>query len=89
MTAINQTVFIIEDEENNEITFQSYQSEICTIKNGSIEIFEDWNYSQTTLRHFKAFIEQFTNLNYQQLKKELLNGLWVENGSRYSIKFEL
>lgn len=51
--------FVINDIENRTITFQSYQSTICTVDdtNKTIHIYSDWDYSQTTLRYFKYFLE--------------------------------
>lgn len=52
--------FII-DDENWLITFQSYDSQICDIdyNNKTIRIYENRDYSKTTLRHFYAFLSEY------------------------------
>lgn len=49
--------FIIRSKEG--ITFQSYYSECARIdKNGVLILGIDWDYSNTTLKHLYAFIDQ-------------------------------
>jgi hypothetical protein len=52
--------FVI-DNENWLITFQSYDSQICDIDYNSktIRIYENRDYSKTTLRHFYAFLSEY------------------------------
>lgn len=50
----NKNQFIIEGE--NEITFQSYDSTIATIKNSVLTLFTDWDHSHTTLKHLYLFL---------------------------------
>lgn len=52
--------FII-DNEDWLLTFQSYSSKIVDIdyNNKIIWIYEDWDYSKTTLRHFYAFLKEY------------------------------
>lgn len=52
--------FII-DDENWLITFQSYDSQICDIdyNNKTVRIYENRDYSKTTLRHFYAFLSEY------------------------------
>lgn len=52
--------FIITDIENNTISFQSYNSKICTVTSGenpTIEIYPHWDYSRTTSKHFYTFLK--------------------------------
>lgn len=69
----NQNV-VIEQEEK---TFFSYGQEIAIFKNGTLKLKKDmWNYSKTTAKYFKIFINDFTNFNYTNRKnfeKEIKN----------------
>lgn len=58
--------FIIND--NNAIVFQSYQSKICHIdnKNKICKIYPEWNYSNTTRKHFYNFLKQVFNQIFKQ-----------------------
>ena len=53
--------FIITDEEHNTITFQSYDSEIIRIDyhNGTITVFENYNYSVTTGKYRNKFMHDY------------------------------
>lgn len=61
-------------------TFQSYNSTIATIENKGtkykLTVYGDWDYSQTTLKHFYLFIKEFMPdfwalyLEHAQNKKE-------------------
>lgn len=94
---IHKNQFVI--EEGNRKTFQSYDSTICEIEpikeqdtNAtefvSIKIYPDWDYSQTTLKHFYKFLEEyapsihFNILNKAQNKKQaiekLINEQYIE-----------
>ena len=43
-------------------SFQSYQSLICTYdeSTGKLRVYEDWDYSRTTLKYFYQFLREFT-----------------------------
>jgi hypothetical protein len=60
--------FVIWSDE--EITFQSYNSECARIdKNGDLILGRDWDYSNTTLRHLYVFLERyFFHLDYSTQK---------------------
>lgn len=68
--------FIIRDDFSN-IEFQSYKSSIVQFREDTGELLlkgEMWDYSVTTRRHFKAFINEhtpFTYENKQQWLKEI------------------
>jgi hypothetical protein len=57
---LHSNQFVI-DNENWLITFQSYDSQICDIDYNSktIRIYENRDYSKTTLRHFYAFLSEY------------------------------
>ncbi len=57
---LHSNQFVI-DNENWLITFQSYDSQICDIdyNNKTIRIYENRDYSKTTLRHFCAFLSEY------------------------------
>lgn len=57
----NKNQFIIEDNDNNTIYFQSYASKIAKLdKNtNTLSIYEDWDYSNTTLKHFYLFLNDY------------------------------
>ena len=67
---------------DDKITFQSYDSEVCYEKNGKLYLKGDvWDYSVTTRRHFKTFINDktpFTYENKQQWLKEIENNEKIE-----------
>lgn len=67
---VNQYAFI--DWEKD--IFQSYQS-ICAIRDWSkrtITLWRDWDYSKTTLKHLKAFLD--ITLSAQEIRKAI--NLW-------------
>ena len=59
-TVANQ--FVITD--GNTLTFQSYESEIMNVNvpNRVMIIHPDWNYSRTTAKYRKAFLEDYCNI---------------------------
>lgn len=69
--------------QDRRIIFQSYDSTICTwdkdteklILNGDI-----WDYSNTTRKFFKQFLEEFTNIKYIS-KSDFLKLLETENNN--------
>lgn len=66
--------FIITDAYNNLI-FQSYDTRICIYKNNKLYLYSDmWDYSNTTRKYFKQFVNEYTNFKYedkQQWLKEI------------------
>ena len=52
--------------ENGKFIFQSYDSKIAEydIETRELKIFEGWDYSKTTMKYFKQFIENETCYNY-------------------------
>lgn len=80
--------FVIYDK--NYVYFQSYQSLIARydLTNCELELYEDWDYSITTLKHLYKFIEmqdyQLWNRinNYKSKKlgiiKQIMNGTIIK-----------
>lgn len=63
--------FVLEDSENNQDYFQSYQSMICKVdrKEKTITFGSDWDYSITTLKHLYKFLDEYTCLSDMNKKK--------------------
>lgn len=85
--AANQ--FII--EVNNGVIFQSYDSVIAFYNknNGKVYVTEDWDYSNTTRKHFYIFLRDYckacgnirrkdVEYEFEQGKYELVSNLDVE-----------
>ena len=75
--AMNQFIIYLD----NCTAFQSYDSLIAVKKNGRIFISGKWNYSKTTLKYFKQYINR-TDLT----KKEI--GLLINNNDYYFSRSE-
>ncbi len=77
----NANQFIIYHDEY--ISFHSYESLICTYSKNDIKtrliLFDNlWDYSNTTRKHFKLFINELTHFNYVDKKQWLKE---IENNS--------
>lgn len=46
------------NDENGVKTLMSYNTPVCRIANGKVELLPAWDYSATTLRHVKEFLQQ-------------------------------
>jgi len=73
--------FLITDKEKT--VFQSYDYKIAEFNNetNTLKIYSEWSYSNTTMRHFKAFINTHTTFNYEnkaQWIKEIKNNNNIE-----------
>lgn len=72
--------FVIENEENNTVAFQSYNSMVCEVRPASIGfekvvVFgKDWDYSRTTIKHLGNFLKQ-NNLEYLAGAKNIREAL--------------
>ena len=52
------------------VSFQSYQSMIANFdKKGTLNLFEDWNYSKTTLKHLYLFLNDYKDFASDFTKK--------------------
>ena len=69
--ASNQIV--IKDTEKRKVSFYSYNILIASYDEvlKKITLFDKWDYSNTTLRYLKQFMEHFTTINY--ISKQSLN----------------
>lgn len=72
--------FII-DNNNWLVTFQSYESQICDIDyhNKLIWIYEKWNYSLTTVKHFYAFIKEYAWIDIDRKTMNKLESKKIDN----------
>ena len=70
----NKNQFIITDGAKK--VFQSYDSTIAKIDaNGVLTLGEDWNYSNTTRKHFYLFLNDYKNdINAEQYKNIFSKG---------------
>ncbi len=59
--------FIILD--GKKTIFQSYNSKIAEWDGETLRVFPDWDYSKTTLKYFKQFINDFTSYTYTTKKE--------------------
>lgn len=74
-------------ESDNAVAFQSYKSLICTIDytNKEITIWRDWNYSSTTTKYFRIFLN---NLYLYDLHKLIKKNNWNDfQYNDYSVYF--
>lgn len=69
--AANQ--FII--KVNNGVIFQSYNSVIAFYNknNGKVYVTKDWDYSNTTRKHFYIFLRNYCNTCGRRRKKDIEN----------------
>jgi hypothetical protein len=72
---------------NNDgvLTFQSYNTVICEFHTYTDELFlneDNWDWSNTTRKYFKKFIDEYTTLTYGT-KKEFLKE--IENNSKIEV----
>lgn len=52
----------------DEVTFFSYNSKICILKAGKIVFLNKWDYSNTTRKYFKQFLDRFSLEEYKDKK---------------------
>lgn len=71
----NQFVITCDNNNNNFITFQSYNSIICIIdyKNKILTFWLDYDYSKTTSKHLYLFLKEY--FIYQDYNKKIVNNL--------------
>lgn len=53
--------FIIKNKDF--IIFQSYESTICKIEDKKITIYDDFDYSRTTSKYLRLFLEEYAKYN--------------------------
>lgn len=74
----NKNQFIIRDEENRKIYFQSYNSMIAIWdrNKGTLVLGKKWDYSKTTSKHLYLFIDDYCfiedfNINSKTKKHDI------------------
>lgn len=75
----NQYLITYQDKETNILCFQSYKTLIAirSYKDKKLSVnYKYWDYSKTTMKHLKLFINTYTTYTYEsksQFQKLLLN----------------
>ena len=68
----NQFVIYYKDSEKNYVCFQSYRTLIAIYSYNKLYInWSYWDYSKTTSKHLKIFINEYTNFKYEDKKQFL------------------
>lgn len=88
----NQFVIFSKDNDNDFITFQSYESIICIIdyKNKTIQFWIDYDYSKTTWKHLNLFLKEY--FTYDNRNRKLINKIikdWHYNNYKIIYNEEL
>lgn len=75
-------------KSDTEYTFFSYDQKIAEYSEntGVIEVGSLWDYSKTTLKYFKKFIDDYTNMDY--LSKGQFEKLLSNDNQDYIVKAE-
>jgi len=69
----NKNQFIIEDDDSN-VTFQSYDSEIANIKDGVLTLHTNWDYSHTTQKYLYMFLGEYAyKIHNLELRSVIIN----------------
>lgn len=71
-------MIILQKDDNTE--FYSYNSLIAIFCGKELVLTKKWNYSQTTLKQLKYFINNYTCFNYETKKQ------FIEEIKKYNIK---
>lgn len=84
--AMNQ--FIIRDDENNKMVFQSYDSMIVEMdyNTNTITLGKNWDYSTTTGKHRNIFFMDYAYLPELASKKELEKYIKIGAVGNWTIK---
>lgn len=63
----NQFVVWFKNDANNQcVAFQSYQTLIAILDGHTLYInWQKWDYSKTTLKHLKMFVNEYTPYTYE------------------------
>lgn len=79
---VNQ--FVLTDHSKDEITFQSYDSLICTVSDETMTItfYPNWNYSTTTAKYLYIFLKDYARCydlgNRKAIVKALKDGFYKD-----------
>lgn len=78
----NKNQFIIFDEQNRKIIFQSYESTVAIWDRNTkkLTLGRDWDYSKTTSKHLYLFIEDETFIELPEKNKKQHIQKLIENG---------
>ena len=69
----NQFIISEQTDQGLKVCFQSYKNRICEYRNGKLYLNGDmWDYSNTTRKHFKQFINEYTPFTYEDKEQ------WIE-----------
>lgn len=68
---------------NGDVIFQSYNSTIAIVHNGCVTLGCDWDYSRTTMKYLKIFLEGSIGGYWckSEILKAIENGLFTYNPS--------
>lgn len=78
--------FIIEDDNNN-LTFQSYDSEIANIKDGVLTLHTNWDYSLTTQKYLYMFLSEYAyKIHDLELRSVIVNMMKYCNNKRQHLQ---
>lgn len=81
----NKNQFIIRDE--GKIFLQSYDSLVAKIENGVLYLGDDWDYSQTTLRHLYAFFDEIARYSCDYIgNSELFDKILESKNKKATVK---
>ena len=69
---------------SNGVAFQSYDSLIAFKCEGKIYLSNKWDYSNTTLKHLKLFLN--ISISKKDIKKKIENGAYILVGNERSLK---
>ena len=69
----------------NKIIFQSYNSTIAVVDNGSITLGADWDYSRTTLKYLYVFLDEEARHIVNAELKSIINSIFESNNKKSEI----
>ena len=69
----------------NKIIFQSYDSTIAVVDNGSITLGADWDYSRTTLKYLYTFLDEEAIYIVNAELKSVINSIFESNNKKSKI----
>lgn len=79
----NEVVNQIVIEDNGNTYFQSYSSLVVKAEGSKITLGPDWNYSKTTMKYVKLFLEDYCGLAdmcKKNIEKEIKAGNFIVDG---------
>lgn len=77
----SKKAIMVTNYETDEIALFSYETHICTVKNCNIvELTTYWDYSKTTLKHLKVFLDKRCHFNDKYINKKDFEKRMKERG---------